>query len=72
MKWYEEGRLHSALNYLRPVDYYTGDPKALLTERKRKLKAAAARRREVYRLNGLTTTHSGVYRFSKVDLSENG
>ena len=71
VKCYEEERLHSALNYLRPVDYYTGDPDALLTERKRKLKAAAARRREVNRLKGLTTTDSGAYRFSKVDLSEN-
>ena len=59
------------MNYLRPVDYYRGDPDALLTEQKRKLKAAAGRQREVSRLNGLTTTGSGVYRFSKVDLSEN-
>jgi len=71
VKCYEEEWLHSALNYLHPVDCYTGHPKALLTEQKRKLKAAAARRREVNRLNGLTTTHSGVYGFSKVDLSEN-
>ena len=71
VKWYEEERLHSTLNYVYPVDCCTGDPKALLTGQKRKLKAAAARRREVDRLNGLTTTHSGVYGFSKVALSEN-
>jgi len=71
VKCYEEERLCSALNYLCPVDCYTGDPEVLLTERRGKLKAAAVRLREVNRLNGLTTTGSGVYRFSKVDLSEN-
>ena len=28
MRWYNEERLHSALGYLPPVDYYRGDPKA--------------------------------------------
>jgi transposase InsO family protein len=46
---YNEKRLHSALEYLRPVDYYLGNPQALLAERKRKLREAAARRREVNR-----------------------
>jgi len=31
--------------YLRPVDYYRGNPEALLAERNRKLREAAARRR---------------------------
>jgi transposase InsO family protein len=60
VKYYNEERLHSALNYLRPVDYYRGNPEALLAERERKLKAAAARRREVNRLNELTKIEVGV------------
>lgn len=50
VRYYNEERLHSALNYLRPVDYYRGNSEALLAERERKLKAAAARRKEVNRL----------------------
>jgi transposase InsO family protein len=57
--YYNGERLHSALNYLRPVDYYKGNPEALLAERERKLKAAAARRKEVNRLT-LTETMTGV------------
>jgi transposase InsO family protein len=49
VRYYNEERLHSALEYLRPVDYYLGNPQALLAERKRKLREAAARRREVNR-----------------------
>lgn len=48
-KWvdyYNNERLHSGLNYLRPVDYYKGNPEALLAERKRKLDAARQRREE--------------------------
>jgi putative transposase len=43
---YNEARLHSALGYLRPVDYYRGDPKALHEERRTKLVEARHRRRE--------------------------
>ena len=43
VRYYNEGRLHSALKYLRPVDYYRGNPEALLAERKRKLEEAARR-----------------------------
>jgi len=49
VKYYNEERLHSALEYLRPADYYLGNPQALLAERKRKLREAAARRKEVNR-----------------------
>jgi len=44
---------------LRPVDYYQGNPKALLAERKRKLREAAARRREVNRCGNLTKIGGG-------------
>ena len=45
-KWYNEERLHSALNFLRPVDYYRGDPEALLSERRRKIAQARHQRKE--------------------------
>lgn len=47
VKYYDNERLHSALNYLRPVDYYRGNPEALMAERKEKLTKAAARRKDV-------------------------
>ena len=43
---YNNVRLHSALSYLRPVDYYRGDPEALLVERRRKLQAARELRKQ--------------------------
>jgi transposase InsO family protein len=46
VKWYNEERLHSALNYLRPMDYYRGEPDKLLEERRRKLIQARQRRKE--------------------------
>lgn len=45
-KWYNEERLHSALNFLRPVDYYRGNPEALLAERRRKIALARHQRKE--------------------------
>jgi len=45
--YYNYERPHSALKYLRPVDYYRGDPAARLAERERKL-AQAAEARKVY------------------------
>jgi putative transposase len=46
VRWYNEERLHSALNYLRPIDYYRGKPEKLLEERRRKLIQARQRRKE--------------------------
>lgn len=59
VRYYNEERLHSALEYLRPVDYYLGNPQALLAERKTKLGEAAARRKEVNRGKKLTRTEEG-------------
>ena len=46
VRWYNEERMHSALHFLRPVDYYRGQPAVLLEERRRKLAEARHRRRE--------------------------
>ena len=44
--WYNHQRLHSPLGYLRPIEYYRGDPDALKEIRRRKMAAARHRRRE--------------------------
>ncbi len=59
VKYYVDERLHSALNYLCPVDYYRGNPEALIAERKSKLREAAARRREVNKQGDLTKLVAG-------------
>jgi len=44
--WYNEERLHSSLGYLRPIDYYRGNPSKLHERRRRKLRDARHRRKE--------------------------
>lgn len=46
VRYYNETRLHSALGFLRPVDYYRGDPKAMHEARRQKLAQARHRRKE--------------------------
>jgi len=46
IEWYNEERLHSSLGYLRPIDYYRGQPELLHEARRRKLAAARHRRKE--------------------------
>ena len=43
---YNHERLHSSLSFLRPADYYRGNPEALLAERRRKLQAARELRKQ--------------------------
>jgi len=43
--YYNYKRPHSALNYLRPVDYYRGNPVARLAEREQKLVQALEARK---------------------------
>jgi transposase InsO family protein len=46
VRWYNHERLHSSLGYLRPIDYYRGDPQSLHESRRRKLAVARHERRE--------------------------
>jgi transposase InsO family protein len=46
VSWYNNERLHRALGYLRPVDYYAGNPQAMHEARRRKLAMARHQRRE--------------------------
>lgn len=46
IEWYNTERLHSSLGFLRPIDYYRGDPAVLHEARRKKLAAARHRRRE--------------------------
>jgi putative transposase len=46
IRWYNEERLHSALGYLPPVEYYRGNPKNRQEERRRKMAVARHCRKE--------------------------
>jgi putative transposase len=46
VRWYNEERLHSALEYLPPVVVYRGNPEERKAERRQKLAQARHRRRE--------------------------
>ena len=46
IRYYNEERLHSALGFLRPVDYYRGKPVAMHEARRLKLSQARHRRKE--------------------------
>jgi len=45
--WYNDRRLHRALGFLRPVDYYRGRPEVLYEERRHKPAQTRHRRKEV-------------------------
>ena len=44
--WYNHERLHRALGYLRPIDYYRGNPEEMHEKRRRKMTEARHARRE--------------------------
>jgi transposase InsO family protein len=44
---YNEERLHSSLGFLRPVDYYRGNPRVLHEDRRRKLSQARHHRKQI-------------------------
>ena len=46
IRWYNQERLHSALGFLKPVDYYRGNPDELYAIRRHKLAEARHRRKE--------------------------
>jgi transposase InsO family protein len=46
INWYNQERLHRALGYLRPIDYYRGNPGQLHEARRHKMATARHRRRE--------------------------
>ncbi len=47
IKHYNTQRLHSSLGFLRPVDYYRGNPRVLHERRRRKLSQARHRRKQI-------------------------
>jgi len=57
--YYNHRRPHSALRYLRPVDYYRGDPEARLAERQQKLQGAMAARQMYWKAQEDQTEAAG-------------
>ena len=57
--YYNHRRPHSALRYLRPVDYYRGDPDARLAERTQKLQHALVARQTYWKAQGNQTEAAG-------------
>lgn len=47
IRWYNEERLHSSLGWLRPSDYYRGEPDRLHSTRRLKLSQARHRRKQI-------------------------
>ena len=43
--YYNNERLHSSINYLRPIDYYKGNPGVILKEREEKILRAKESRK---------------------------
>jgi len=46
MDHYNHERLHSSLSFLRPIDFYRGNPTAMLADRRRKLEQARNLRKQ--------------------------
>ena len=66
VRWYNHERLHSALQFLRPIDYYRGDPHTLIEQRRRELVQARHRRREVnLEIKQRTMCFEGAYQEGK-------
>jgi putative transposase len=57
--YYNHHRPHSALRYLRPVDYYRGDPEGRLAERTQKLQRALMARQIYWKDHGDQTEAAG-------------
>ncbi len=47
IRWYNDERLHSSLGWLRPADYYRGNPDRLHQGRRLKLQQARHRRKQI-------------------------
>jgi len=47
IEYYNQERRHSNLHYLRPIDYYWGDPLSLLEERREKIARAREERKQI-------------------------